>query len=336
MTKDSPVKSTLKGLLLGACIVVISGWGFYGHQKINRLAVFTLPPEMSGFYKKNITYLTEAATHPDNRRYIVPDEAPRHFIDMDAYGDSARIALPKYWKQAAEKFGEDSLKKHGIVPWHIVRVYNQLKDAFLINDPNAILRYSAELGHYVADSNVPLHATRNYNGQLTGQNGIHALWESRLPELFFDQYDFFVGKAEYIADPQAAAWNTVYESSALVDSVLSEERSVSDVSPVKFNYETKGKQTIKVYSISFSKSYHLRLRGMVERRLRSSIKMVGDLWFTAWVEAGQPDLKNLTSYSPSEEELAMRRNELKKSKQERFKVREHEYDSVVVRIDDLH
>jgi hypothetical protein len=312
-----------------------SSWGFYSHQKINRLAVFTLPTAMSPFYKKNIAYLTEAATHPDNRRYAVPDEAPRHFIDMDVYGDSAKFILPKYWRDAVEKYGEDSLKKHGIVPWHIVRMFNQLKDAFLISDPQAILRCSAELGHYVADANVPLHATRNYNGQLTGQNGIHALWESRLPELFFDRYDFFVGKAEYIADPQAAAWAAVYRSSSLVDSVLTEERLLTDASPIKFNYESKGKQTIKVYSVPFSKSYHVRLDGMVERRLRSSIKMVGDLWYTAWVDAGQPDLKKLMSYFPTEKELAGRREELKKWKEKNFKVREHEADSTDVPVSGL-
>jgi hypothetical protein len=330
--KDNLVMPTLKVLILCVFIMLSSGWGFYSHQKINRLAVFTLPPAMSLFYKKNIAYLTEAATHPDSRRYAVPDEAPRHFIDMDVYGDSAKFKLPKYWNQAVEKYGEDSLKKHGIVPWHIVRTFNQLKDAFLIGDPHAILQASAELGHYVADSNVPLHATRNYNGQLTGQNGIHALWESRLPELFFDKYDFFVGKAEYVPDPQAAAWAAVYQSSALVDSVLMEERLLTDSSPIKFNYESKGKQTIKVYSVSFSRSYHMRLDGMVERRLRSSIKMVGDLWYTAWVDAGQPDLGKLMSYSPTEKELAERRDELKKWKEKNFQAREHEGDSTGIEV----
>ncbi len=321
-------RSSLKVIIVCVLGSMSLGWGFFSHQKINKLAVFTLPPGMSVFYKKHIRYLTEAATNPDNRRYAVADEAPRHFIDMDVYGDSARYHLPKYWSQAVAKYGEDSLKKHGIVPWHIVRMFNQLKDAFITNDPANILRCSAELGHYVADANVPLHSTRNYNGQLTGQNGIHALWESRLPELFFDRYDFFVGKAEYIPDPQAAAWDAVFQSSALVDSVLREEKELSASSPVKFNYESKGKQTIRVYSVSFSRSYHTRLDGMVERRLRSSIKMVGDMWYTAWVDAGQPDLMKLMTYTPNEEELAVRREELKKWKERIFKVRDHEGDSL--------
>src|SRR4028118_1151929 len=97
-------------------------WGFFGHRLINRLAVFTLPPEMMGFYKTNIDYLTENATRPDSRRTVVPGQAPRHFLDVDVYGDSALARLPRFYADAVAKFGEDSLLKHGIVPWHVVRM----------------------------------------------------------------------------------------------------------------------------------------------------------------------------------------------------------------------
>src|SRR5258706_2061936 len=168
--------------ILVLVLVLSSGWGFFAHRKINRLAVFTLPVEMIAFYKKNIRSIEEAAVNPDRRRYIIPEEAPRHYIDLDDYGDSAAFRLPHYWKDAAEKFGEDSLRKHGILPWHINRVYFELKDAFFVRDPEKILRLSADLGHYVADAHVPLHTTNNYDSQLTGQNGIHTFSASRLTE----------------------------------------------------------------------------------------------------------------------------------------------------------
>nr|MDQ3047944.1 S1/P1 Nuclease [Bacteroidota bacterium] len=31
-------------------------WGFFAHKKINRMAVFTLPSGMIGFYKQHIEY----------------------------------------------------------------------------------------------------------------------------------------------------------------------------------------------------------------------------------------------------------------------------------------
>jgi hypothetical protein len=86
----------------------------------------------------------------------------------------------------------------------------------------------------------------------------------------------------------------------------------------KFNFESKGKQTVKVVSVEYARSYHQLLSGMVERQMRASVKMIGDVWYTAWVDAGQPDLKVLIDYKPTEEELVLRREELKKWKEQRL------------------
>ena len=171
-------------------------WGFFGHQKINRMAVFTLPSEMIGFYKKHIEYITEHAVDPDKRRYANADEAPRHYIDIDHYGPYAFDSVPKYWKSAVKKYSEDTLIAYGIVPWHIEKMMYRLTEAFKEGNMDLILHYSADLGHYVADSHVPLHTTENYNGQMTNQKGIHGFWESRIPELKSDGYDYFeIGRA---------------------------------------------------------------------------------------------------------------------------------------------
>ena len=58
--------------------------------------------------------------------------------------------------------------------------------------------------------------------------------------------------------------------------------------------------------------------------MKAAIKAVGDFWFTAWVDAGQPDLKSLINYKPTEEELAQRRKELEEWKQQRIETRKHE------------
>ncbi len=300
-------------------------WGFFAHQRINRLAVFTLPPELIGFYKKNITYITEASVNPDRRRFNMPDEAPRHYLDLDHYGDSALFKMPRYWNAAVEKYSEDTLKAYGILPWHINRMYFRLKDAFAVKDPDQILRISAELGHYIGDAHVPLHTTENYNGQLSGQEGIHAFWESRLPELFSDNYDFFVGKAEYISNVQLEAWKAIESSHLAVDSVLREEKKLSEnFEERRFSFETKGKQTVKVYAQEYADAYHKILDGMVEKQMRGAIRMIGSLWYTAWVDAGQPDIKQLINYTPTEEELKKNREELEQWKQSIVNSRPHE------------
>ena len=298
-------------VLLGA--IVSSSWGFFSHQKINRVAVFTLPIEMMGFYKYHIQYITEKAINPDKRRYIMKEEAARHYIDLDVYGDSALYKMPRYWNDAVAMYTEDTLQAYGIVPWHINLVKYQLTQAFLNRDADRILRYSVDLGHYIGDAHVPLHTTENYNGQLTGQLGIHGFWESRLPEVFFEHYDLFTGKAEYIKNTQLEAWKAVESSHLALDSVLRFEKLLTLRYPEdkKYSYEERGATTVRVYSYDFSRDYHEMLNGMVERQMKRAIKMVGDFCFTAWVDGGQPDLDLLINVPATEEEIAPATEQIK-------------------------
>lgn len=301
-------------------------WGFYAHQQINRLAVFTLPVEMMPFFKKHIGYLTDNAVNPDKRRYAVVGEAPRHFIDLDVYADTSSTTLPRYYKEATDRYGADTLALHGIVPWQIQLTKYQLTEAFKQRDVRRILRVAADLGHYIADANVPLHTTRNYNGQLTGQQGIHGFWESRLPELFSAEYDFLTGQAEYIYSPQKAAWRAVFKANAALDSVLRFERQLTEEvgENRKFGFEERNGITTKTYSTDFSQRYHEQLRGQVERQMRASVKMVGDFWYTCWVDAGQPDLRALAKYQLTEAEQKEEVEEKKSWLKRLFSAREEQ------------
>ncbi|HXH20268.1 MAG TPA: zinc dependent phospholipase C family protein [Chitinophagales bacterium] len=278
-------------------------WGFWAHKRINRIAVFTLPQEMFGFYKHHIEYITASAVNPDKRRYSSADEAPRHYIDIDHYGTYPFDNVPRHWDSAVAKFTEDTLLAYGIVPWHVNRMMGWLTAAFREKDAARILRLSTELGHYIADAHVPLHTTENYNGQLTNQVGIHGFWESRIPELFGDDYDYFVGKAKYIEHPLDEIWDIVLASHRLVDSVLLVEKKLREEFPADqvYSFEQRGNVTAKVYSEAYTTAYDARLNNMAERRLRESVIDVGSFWFTAWVNAGQPDLDGLINQRVVEE-----------------------------------
>jgi hypothetical protein len=283
-------------------------WGFFAHRKINFYAVFLLPPEMLVLYKSNIRFLEEHAVDPDKRRYMVPAEGPRHYIDIDHYGNYPFDNLPRKWNDAVAKFSDDTLRAHGIVPWWIQTMLKRLTDAFKEKDQSKILKLSAELGHYIADSHVPLHVNSNHNGQLSGQAGIHGFWESRLPELLADkQWDFFIGKADYISDPLGFTWKRVVESSAASDSVLKFEKLLSQRigTDQKYSFEERNGIVLKQYASSYAIAYDKMLNNMVERRMRQSIYAVSSFWYTAWVNAGQPDLKNLVNRDFSEEDVKM-------------------------------
>lgn len=294
----------------------LEDWGFYGHQLINQQAVYSLPPELIGFYKPHIQFITEKAVNPDRRRYAVKGEAEKHYIDLDHYGDSALFILPKYWFEAIEKIPEDSLRQNGIGPWSAYLTMVSLTKAFEQKNSQAILRLSADLGHYLGDLNVPLHTTKNYNGQLTGQEGIHGFWESRIPELMAKDYSLWVGKAEYVEKPQLAIWDAVENAHNQVDSVLRIERELTQSFPEdqKFSYEERNGLTVRVYSRDFTEAYAQALDRQVERQMKRSIKMIADFWYTAWINAGQPDLSTLGEALVEEEKL---------TPDPKLKVREH-------------
>ena len=302
-------------------------WGFWAHKRINRIAVFTLPPEMTGFYKKHIDWITEHAVDPDKRRYAVEDEAPRHYIDIDHYGEYPFDTVPRSWDSAVKVLTEDTLQAYGILPWHCHLMMYRLQKAFEEKNTYRILRLSAELGHYIGDAHVPLHTTLNYNGQLTDQRGIHGFWESRIPELMGDDYDYFVGKAEYIDDYHQEIWDIVLSSHLAVDSVLGFERELDKkFSPdQKYSYEKRGQTTVRTYSRAYSEAYAKMLDGMIERRMRYAIINLGSLWMTAWVNAGQPDLDDLDLYHPTEEDLEAEKLLDKLFKNNKIKGRDHQH-----------
>ena len=292
--------------LLGiGSMLFLSSWGFFAHYRINRLAVFTLPKAMASFYKANIEFITEHAVSADKRRYVDSTEAPRHYLNADHYGKNPFARLPQRWNDAVVKYSEDTLNKNGTVPWAIQHNYYRLVDAFKNHDTTGILIALANLGHYVADAHVPLHLTQNYNGQLTNQTGLHALWETRLPELFGNTYNYYGGKVHYIENPLAEAFKICRVSFSEVDSVLRLERLLNRSVPAnkKMVRIKRGNRMINDYSVEYSRAYQKLLKGMVQRRMRAAILSVGSYWYSAWVDAGQPDLNKLISHPLSSGEL---------------------------------
>lgn len=266
-------------------------WGFFAHKRINKMAVYALPEQMGGFFLENIDYLSEHAVDADKRRYSDEEEAPRHYIDIDHYSiDSPFVVMPQYWKDAVGKFSEDTLRTYGILPWHIQLTYYRLVGAMEEHDVEKVLYLAADLGHYIADAHVPLHTTENYNGQFTGQKGIHAFWESRLPELFAEDYDYFVGAVSYQESILKTSWKSIERSYAAKDSVLLFEKRLNEQfeSDQKYSYEKKSGK--KVYSKEYSIAYHESLNGMVERQLRHAIHTLSCAWYSAWIDAGQPNM----------------------------------------------
>lgn len=199
----------------------------------------------------------------------------------------------------------DTFVEQGVLPYNLVRLQRSLTKAMEEKDRDRILRVSADMGHYIADAHVPLHTTSNYNGQLTNQLGIHAFWETRLPELFADDsYDFFVGQASYIKDPVEHYWKIVLHSHSLVKEVLAIEKKLSNQFPKSQQdcFEERNNSGLQIMPCrAYAQAYHHALKGQVEQQMRSAIHAIGSAWYTAWIDAGQPDFARLSSFKETEE-----------------------------------
>jgi hypothetical protein len=199
----------------------------------------------------------------------------------------------------------ESYGQHGKLPWNLQNFYDRLKQALVQRNAEQILKYSADIGHYIGDAHVPLHTVSNYNGQKTGQDGIHGFWESRIPELFADEeYDYLVGSPDYIANMDSFMWSIVLESHRHADTILSVERMLRKTfasSEQMCNDVRSGKQ-ILTQCRNYARAYQNAMDGLVEQRMRDAIHNLSSVWYSAWVDAGQPDLSTITDWSPSEAE----------------------------------
>ena len=193
-------------------------WGETGHSTTNAVAIPVVPAPLGDFYQKNVAYIVSHAMDADHAKDTDPNEHPRHFIDVDKYGEPPFAELPEDYSEAVKKFKAKVVIDRGIVPWQIETTYNDLVIAFTQKSGKAILRHSAWLGHYVGDSHVPFHTTANHNGQLTGQKGLHSYFESAVVDQFVSPSDIKPAMGTKITQrPHTLAFEWVRESYTFVD-----------------------------------------------------------------------------------------------------------------------
>jgi hypothetical protein len=289
------------GILIG-----LSSWGFLVHKTIHQLAVYQLPSTIAPFFYANMDKLVYDAARPDIRRNTDSTEATKHFIDIEAFGENAIRKMPLEWELALKIYTKDSLLKYGYVPYQVIFTQDKLVEAFKMKNKDSIVFYAADLGHYISDAHVPLHTTLNYDGQLTNQKGLHSLWESMIPELEIGNYNLFTKhKAKYLNNPALAIWKAVRNANALLPEMLAKEKELtlqfSDAE--KFRVQMRRGKEVKNYSTAFAKAYALSLKNSVNNQLLASSSLIADFWFTAWVDAGKPDLSSLVTNTSGKQSL---------------------------------
>ena len=321
----SPRKGLIQAtiiLCLASSTSLIWAFGIFGHEHINRAAVFSLPEPLRQFFYNHIDFITLESTIPDVRKYALGDktENPRHFVDLENFG--SLDSLPKTMAEVKAKYDDKFIQQNGILPWYVQDVMEKLTKAFKEKKKAEILFLAADLGHYLGDANMPLHTSVNYDGQLTNQKGIHALWESKLPEIFGKDYNYKVEEAKYISDIPKETWGIIFASHKLVDTLLLIDKKLKETFPADKIYlmdstgkPKKTRYNQLIFSTEYTKQFHASLNGMVEKQIRNSITVTANYWYTAWVNAGKPNLDDLDPKELTQRNSKPLKQELKLWKQ---------------------
>lgn len=270
-------------------------WGFLVHRTTTQLAVYQLPKRLQPLFYSAADSLVKASVRPDQRRNFDSAEAPKHFIDLEMFGDSAAWKMPHNWTDAVAKFSKDSLEKYGYVPYWIVVMQEKLTNAFRNGKSDSVLYYASDLAHYIGDAHVPLHTSVNYDGQLTNQKGLHSLWESTVPELELNSYNLYARhRAKYIRNKEEVIWNAVRTAHHLLPQVFLMEReaSVGFTDATKFRIQTRNGRESRTFTSAFARAYGQKLQPAINQQLLHTARMIADFWYTAWVDAGKPDIDN--------------------------------------------
>jgi len=298
----------------------ISAWGIYGHKHITRAAIFALPADMHVFFYNHADFLIEESAVPDVRKYTMGDktEFPRHYINLEAYAYSTPQAMPQTMQDATAKYPADSLQKNGMLPWYIQVMMTRLTKAFKNKNISEILLLAGDLSHYIADAHMPLHTSINHNGQYTNQQGIHAFWESQLPEMFGNKYNYHTDSAQYIPDITAATWAIIAHTYSLAYTMLQADRELKKMTPSKEIYELDTAGNIvhtqygdPIHTKAYATKYNQMLHGMVEQQLRLAIQATANFWYTAWVNAGMPELGSITDKQTTERNKSYYQQDIK-------------------------
>ena len=257
-------------------------WGVVGHRLIMARAIDLLPPELKPFFLEHRDEIVVRVVDPDTWRVAGWPENAHHFVDFGVpeYGKYPFDELPRGYDAALQKFGRATLERNGLLPWRFVEFYGLLRRSFegfrrqggyAASD---LILFSATAAHYIQDAHQPFHGTDNYDGQLTGQRGIHARFETALVERFQSRLTLAPAAPKPNADPRDVSFRVLLDSYQLVDGVLQADKQAS-----------AGKET---YDDDYYEKFFAAVKPVLDRRISEAISATASLIIGAWEAAGRP------------------------------------------------
>lgn len=259
-------------------------WGFTGHRYILGRAIDLLPPPLKPFFEHYRAELMARAIDPDLWRNAGWDDDPNHFLDFGAreFGPPPFTGVPRDYGAALEKFGQAGLKRLGMLPWREAEMFGSLRRAFEgfaregRYSPTDLVLFAPVAGHYIQDANQPLHASNNYDGQLTGNTGVHARFETDLVERYLSRLTITPAAPRAIASARDTAFDALLAANRSVDAILSADSAA-----------IAGRDA---YDDAYFEKFYTAVKPILEKQLAAAIADTASVIISAWEQAGKPAL----------------------------------------------
>ncbi len=264
------------------------GWGYDVHRRITRAAVPAVPGVFGEFLLKNIDNLSYHAADPDFWKAVDSNEGYRHFIDADLYDEYPFDNIPRNFDSLYSKFGEENINHFGIAPWNIEDYCNRLTELFRARKWEESIFTMAALSHYIADIHMPLHTCANYNGQLSGNDGVHFRWETPMVQQYVT-YIEPLNEAVIINDPLEMTFTIVKESFGVHKQILHTD-SVARAPFTKIQADSLNTYEALSFEDEYLSVLYTLISDIVHDRLNKSAERIASFWYTCWVRAGSPNI----------------------------------------------
>jgi hypothetical protein len=269
--------SSVWNLLAAICCFSVAnawGWGAGAHKFVNSNAVMHLPPSMAQLAGQQ-SFLGEHASDADYRKSADTAEGPKHFLDLEMYPDFRN--LPPDLGLLVTQYGWATVKANGLLPWATVWAYDSLTAQLRRRDWGKAYQTAADLGHYLADAQQPLHCTVNYDGAQTGNNGIHSRYETGMINFAQAQLTVVPGTVRYVSDPHTFILGYMVRANGFVDSIMQADNLAKAAS----GWTGSGQVSSTYYAALWQHTRHF-----TQPLLQEATVILASLWYSAWVDAG--------------------------------------------------
>ena len=254
-------------------------WGRNGQRLVVNKAIDTLealPPEFRGFFESSRAVLAQHVTDPLDGIAKSPTERRNHFILLDKYGRFPFEALPRSYKAAVTKFGKPKLDANGLLPWQIGVYSEKLTEAMKAGKWDEARLDAAILANYVAEAHDPFNTTDDFDGRLSAQPGVNERFGAALIDRYSSFFPMRPNDAVFVSDPTDRAFEACLSSHSWLETILLADRNAR-----------RGESS---FNDEYYDRFYNQAAAILIRQLSDAATDVGSFWFTAWKNAGSPQL----------------------------------------------